>query len=154
MINPTLKTQCEGIYRHIQKYYSLNPLIVFRKKGSLEDRIKSYFDDFGKKYRFYSIENKICGINRQLYVNHLCPILIQPNQSLCIAGSLDENFGKTIGTTTRYPEKTKIPVPMVMGMPTWDNIKGLNKPEYKGIEIIYSTPFYNAKIDKVSSGYH
>ncbi|HKC36927.1 MAG TPA: hypothetical protein VKB95_12725, partial [Chitinophagaceae bacterium] len=41
---------------------------------------------------------------------------------------------------------------MVMGMPTWDNIKDFNKPEYKGIEIIYSTPFYNAKVDKVSLG--
>ena len=37
-------------------------------------------------------------------------------------------------------------------MPTWDNIKEFNKPEYKGIEIIYSTPFYNAKMDKVSLG--
>ena len=36
-----------------------------------------------------------------------------------------------------------------MGMPTWDGI-AFNKPEYKGIEIIYSTPFYNSKIDKVS----
>jgi hypothetical protein len=38
----------------------------------------------------------------------------------------------------------------VMGMPTWDNIKDFNKTEYKGIEIIYATPFYNSKIDKVS----
>ena len=37
-----------------------------------------------------------------------------------------------------------------MGMPTWDNIKDFSKTEYKGIEIIYSTPFYNAKADKVS----
>jgi len=36
-----------------------------------------------------------------------------------------------------------------MGMPTWDGI-AFNKPEYKGIEIIYSTPFYNAKTDRVS----
>jgi hypothetical protein len=35
-------------------------------------------------------------------------------------------------------------------MPTWDNIKDFDKPEYGGIEIIYSTPFYNAKVDKVS----
>ena len=37
-----------------------------------------------------------------------------------------------------------------MGMPTWDAIKDFNKPEYKGIEIIYSTPFFNSKVDKVS----
>ena len=33
ILNSTLKTQCEGIYRHIQKYYALNPVVVFRKKG-------------------------------------------------------------------------------------------------------------------------
>jgi hypothetical protein len=33
MLNSTLKTQCEGIYRHIQKFYALDRLIVFRKKG-------------------------------------------------------------------------------------------------------------------------
>ena len=35
-------------------------------------------------------------------------------------------------------------------MPTWDGIKDFSKPEYKGPEIIYSTPFYIAKTDKVS----
>ena len=39
-----------------------------------------------------------------------------------------------------------------MGMPTWDNIKEFNKSGIQGIEIVYSTPFYNAKIDKVSLG--
>ncbi len=38
-----------------------------------------------------------------------------------------------------------------MGMPTWDAIKDFTKPEYKDLEIIYSTPFYNAKTDKVST---
>ena len=48
LLNPTLRTQCEGIYNHIQKYYSLDQLVVFRKKGTLEDRLKTYFDDFAK----------------------------------------------------------------------------------------------------------
>ena len=34
-------------------------------------------------------------------------------------------------------------------MPTWDGI-GFSKPEFKGIEIVYSTPFYNTKLDKIS----
>ena len=33
VLNPTLKTQCEGIYRYIQKYYAIKPIVVFRKKG-------------------------------------------------------------------------------------------------------------------------
>ncbi|MGB3005559.1 MAG: amino acid ABC transporter substrate-binding protein, partial [Chitinophagaceae bacterium] len=36
-----------------------------------------------------------------------------------------------------------------IGMPTWDGIN-FNKPEYKGVEITYSTPFYHPKTDKTS----
>jgi hypothetical protein len=37
ILNPTLRTQCEGVYKLMQKYYSLDQIIVFRKKGALED---------------------------------------------------------------------------------------------------------------------
>ena len=151
MINSTLKTQCEGIYRYIQKYYSLNPLIVFRKKGSLEDRIKSYFDDFGKSTVAIQLKIKYVELTDSFTVNQLMPYLDTTDESLCIAGSLDENFGKRLAQQLAIMKKQKY-MPVVMGMPTWDNIKDFNKPEYKGIEIVYSTPFYNAKIDKVSLG--
>jgi hypothetical protein len=149
MLNSTLKTQCEGIYKHIQKYYSLNPLVVFRKKGQLEDRIKSYFDDFGKNTVSIPLKIKYVELTDSFTVNHLTPYLDTTNLSLCIAGSLDENFGKRLAQQLAILKKQKYQS-MVMGMPTWDNIKDFNKPEYKGIEIIYSTPFYNAKVDKVS----
>jgi hypothetical protein len=36
-------------------------------------------------------------------------------------------------------------------MPTWETIsKDFARPEFKGVEIIYSTPFYNAKTNPVS----
>ena len=38
-----------------------------------------------------------------------------------------------------------------MGMPTWDGIKEFSKAEFRGPEIIYSTPFYNTRTDKVST---
>ncbi len=149
MINSTLKTQCEGIYKHMQKYYSLNPLVVFRKKGQLEDRIKSYFDEFGKNTVAIPLQLKYVELPDSFTVNHLLPYLDTTNQSLCIAGSLDESFGKRLAQQLAILKKQKYQS-VLMGMPTWDNIKEFNKPEYKGIEIIYSTPFYNAKIDKVS----
>ncbi len=37
-------------------------------------------------------------------------------------------------------------------MPTWESIKDFSKPEFKGLEIIYSTPFNNIKTDKTSQG--
>jgi hypothetical protein len=135
LLNSTLKTQCEGIYKHIQKYYALSPVIIFRKKGQLEDRIKTYFDDFGKSTMAIPLKLK--------YVE------LTDSFTLCIAGSLDENFGRRLTQQLAELKKQKY-LAAVMGMPTWDNIKDFNKPEYKGIEIIYATPFYNSKIDKVS----
>ena len=60
-------------------------------------------------------------------------------------------FGKRLVQQLAALKKQKY-LSTVMGMPTWDNIRDFNKAEYKGIEIIYSTPFYNAKMDKVSQG--
>ena len=149
LLNSTLKTQCEGIYRHIQKYYSLNPLIVFRKKGQLEDRIKTYFDDFGKSTLSTPLKLKYIDLTDSFTVNQLRPYLDTINPTLCIAGSLDENFGKRL--TQQLASLTKLKYKAaVMGMPTWDAIKDFNKPDDKGIEIIYSTPFYNSRTDKVS----
>lgn len=149
ILNPTLKTQCEGIYKHIQKYYSLNPLVVFRKKGQREDLIKSYFDEYGKKTVAVPLKIKYVDLTDTFTVDQLKPYLDTTNETLCIAGSLDENFGKRLAKHLAFL-KTQKYQSIAMGMPTWDNIKEFNKTEYKGIEIIYSTPFYNSKTDKVS----
>lgn len=149
LLNPTLRTQCEGIYRHIQKYYSLNPIIVFRKKGQLEDRIKLYFDEFGKNTVGIPLKMRYVDLTDSFSVNQLRPYLDTINQTLCVAGSLDENFGRRLTQQLAALKKQKY-LSSVVGMPTWDNIKDFNKPEYKGVEITFSTPFYNAKLDKFS----
>lgn len=149
MLNSTLKTQCEGIYKHIQKYYSLNPLVVFRKKGQLEERIKSYFDEYAKKTMAIPLKIKYVELNDSFTVDQLKPYLDTTNEALCLSGSLDENFGKRLVKQLAILKKQKFNS-IVMGMPTWDNIKEFNKTEYKGIEIVYPTPFYNSKLDKVS----
>jgi hypothetical protein len=132
----------------LQKYYSLDPIIVFRKKGQLEDRIKTYFEEFGKNTVAIPLQLKYVELTDSFTLNQLKPYLDTTNQTICIAGSLDENFGKKLTQQLAALKKQKYQA-AVMGMPTWDGI-AFNKPEYKGIEIIYSTPFYNAKIDKVS----
>ncbi len=150
MLNATLKTQCEGIYKHIQKYYALKKVIMFRKKGQLEDRVKSYFDDYGLSTSSVPLKIKYIDLIDSFTVNQLRSQLDSNIQTLCIAGSLDENFGKRLVQQLASLRK-QYPV-TVMGMPTWDGIKDFSKSEYKGIEIIYSTPFYNPKIDKISMG--
>ena len=148
VLNPTLRTQCEGIYRHIQKYYALDNIVVFRKKGQLEDRIKTYFDDFGKNTVALPVKMKYVELNDSFTVAQLKPYLDTTSQTLCIAGSLDENFGKRLIQQLAAAKKQKYQA-IVMGMPTWDGF-GFTKPEFKGIDIVYSTPFYSTKTDKVS----
>lgn len=149
ILNPTLRTQCEGIYKYVQKYYSIDPIVVFRKKGTLEDRIKWYFDDYGKQTASVPLNLKYVDLTDSFSVTQLRRHLDTTYQTLCIAGSLDEAFGKRLimqlASLKKQGYKTT-----VMGMPTWDGIRDFNKPEYKGIEIIYSTPFYHAKVDKIS----
>lgn len=148
VLNSTLRTQCEGIYRYIQKYYALDPVIVFRKKGQLEDRIKFYFDDFGKNTMSIPLHLKYVDLTDSFTVIQLTAHLDSTSHTLCIAGSLDENFGKKL--TRQLASVNKLYPATIIGMPTWDGIKEFNKPEYKGIEIIYSTPYYNPKMDKIS----
>src|SRR5439155_8977177 len=48
ILNPTLPTHIAGIYRFLQKNYSLSDIIVFRKKGAMEDKLRNYFAEFEK----------------------------------------------------------------------------------------------------------
>ncbi|MEO6316016.1 MAG: amino acid ABC transporter substrate-binding protein [Chitinophagaceae bacterium] len=149
ILNATLQTHCEAIYRYVQKYYPNSPVVIFRKKGNMEDRLQTYFSDAEKntagvklKVRYVLIdETKPAPLKQYLDSTKLI---------ICIAGSLDEAFGKTLAqqlaaTIATYPS-------LLIGMPTWDAITDFNKKEYKGLSIVYTTPFYNAKTDKTSLG--
>lgn len=149
MLNSTLKTQIEGIYRHIQRLYSMMPVIVFRKKGQIEDMIKNYLNDAGKEGGGVPLKLRYVDLPDSFNVNHLIAHLDSMKQTICVAGSLNDHFGKRLAQQLAVINKD-YPV-KVMGMPTWDAIKDFNKPEYKDLEIIYCTPFYNARIDKVST---
>ena len=150
LLNPTLKTQCEGIYKYVQKYYAINPVIVFRRKGTADDHIKTLFDEYSKTTLSVPLKLKYVELNDNFTATQLKTYLDSTRTTLCIAGSLDMNFGKKLASQFASIIK-EYPV-VVMGMPTWDGIKDFTKPEYKGLEIIYSTPFHNAKTDKVSQG--
>lgn len=148
LLNPTLKTQCEGIYKYLQKYYSLNPIVVFRRKGSADETIKNLFDEYSKSTVSTALKLRYVELSENFTGEQLKPFLDSTRNNICVAGSLDMNFGRQLSLQMASIVKD-YPI-TVMGMPTWDGIKEFSKPEYKGIEIIYSTPFYNAKMDKVS----
>lgn len=149
MLNPTLRTQCEGIYKYVQKYHSLDQVVVFRKKGQLEDRIKTYFEEAGKATRAMPVKMKYVELTDSFSVDQLNKYLDTTQRTLCIAGTLDENFGKRMAQYLATSAKNGYKA-TIMGMPTWDGLP-FNRPEFRGVDIVYSTPFYNAKLDKVST---
>ena len=149
MLNSTLKTQCEAMYRHIQKYYSTMPVVVFRKKGPMEEQIRSYFMDYAKNSGAAPLRIKYVDITDNFDAEDLSDYLDSSRQTLAVAGSLNDQFGKKLAQQLAALNKD-YPV-RVMGMPTWDAIRDFGKPEYKDLEIIYCTPFYNPRIDRVSS---
>jgi hypothetical protein len=148
VLNSTLQTQCDGIYKYIQRYYAIDPVVVFRKKGASEDQVKAYLDSYSKTTVSVPLKLKYIDLTDSFSVNQLKPYLDSTHRTVCIAGSLDVNFGKRLASqlASIYPKYPSV----VIGMPTWDGLRDFSRPEFKGPEIVYSTPFYNAKTDKVS----
>jgi len=149
ILNTTLQTHCEIIYRYLQRNYATSPVIIFRKKGTMEDRLQSYFTEAEKNTAGVKLKVKYVLLDETKPFS-IKQYLDSTRLMVSIAGSLDEAFGKNIaqqlaaGIVT-YPS-------LLIGMPTWDAITDFNKKEYKGLSIVYTTPFYNAKTDKTSLG--
>jgi len=80
-------------------------------------------------------------------VRQLTPYLDSTKEFLCIAGSLDENFATRLSAQLASLSKTYDLT--LLGMSTWHTINFV-RPEYKGLEIVYGTPFYNPRTDLVS----
>jgi len=149
ILNATLQTHCENIYRYLQRNYPTSPIIITRKKGLVEDRLQAYFSDAEKNTS--GVKLKVKWINTE----ENKPVAFTQNidstkLTIVIAASLDENFGKAIAEQLSAISNSYHTV--LIGMPTWDAITDFTKKEYKGLNILYTTSFYNAKIDKTSVG--
>lgn len=151
MLNPSLRTHVEAVYRYLQKYYSTTSITVLRKKGQMEETIKNYIEDFSKTTASVPLKLKYVDLPDSFSVKQFLPILDSNQQNTFFAASLDDAFNRRLITQMALAGKSYKTT--IIGMPTLDNLeKDLSKPEYKGPEIIYGQPFYNGKADKISTG--
>ena len=139
ILNSTLRTHCEGIYRYLQRNYPMKPLVFFRKNGVQEDRLKGYFAEIDKKTASVPLKIKYVTLDDGFDAAALAANMDSTQQTVCIAGSLDEAFAARLCGLLASLNRTYRTT--VIGMPTWDNLD-LSKPEFAGEEIAYSTPFY------------
>jgi len=146
VINPTLPTQGEQIYAYLKKNYPNQQIVYLTRKGSSESYLRSVFETLNKVDRSTAMHIKFTDVKDSLSQAQIAANLATGKSSLFVIGSLDNSFSeKLLGQLSRlsktYPQIT------VMGMPTWDN---LNFSKYKGLDLVYSTPFYSSKLDVTS----
>lgn len=138
VLNSTLRTHAEQLYRYLQKYHSLDRIVVLRKSGTQEDQLKEYFEEAAKSTTSVPLKMQYVDIGSEWTFNRLTSTLDSTRKTVCIAGSLDEDFGLNLAQSLAEVSST-YPVTLI-GMPTWDGFN-LARPEFKGLEIMYTTPF-------------
>jgi ABC-type branched-subunit amino acid transport system substrate-binding protein len=142
ILNTTLMGHIEGIYRMLQQQYSRDRIILFRRNGPQEDAIRTHFTEFGKTTSAAPLNIKVVDIGDSFTPQQVAAHLDSTRRNIVVAGSMDERFGTELAKSLTTLSKT-YPTTLV-GMPTWDNYN-FNKPEFKSLDIIYTTPFYYAR---------
>ncbi len=150
VLNATLRTHCEGIYRYLQRYHPSEKIIVFQKAGVQEDQIREYLQEMAKNTAALPVRLEFKNVGAGFDYATLAKTLDSTKNTVCMAGSLDEAFGLNLAQNLASLRNT-YPV-SIIGMPTWDGAtKEFAKPDYKDIEIVYSTPFYYARPNPLSA---
>lgn len=147
VLNPTIQTQLEELYDYMKQKYAGRQVTVITRKQSSENYIRSVIETLNKYYKD-SVKISFREVNDEIALKAL-GTTTQPTQTgIFLVGSLDTEFGSKILKQFSANSKNYGALTLI-GMPTWENLP-LSKPEYKGMEIIYSTPFYSSKTDGIS----
>ncbi|HTE23119.1 type 1 periplasmic-binding domain-containing protein [Flavitalea sp.] len=149
ILNSTLFTHCEGLYRFMQKNYALSPIVVFRKKGAQEDRLNAYLKAIEKSTASVPLKLKYVTLNDGFTTEDVSAQLNPNKTTIIMSASLDVNFGMRLAAQlSELNAGTHANI--LLGMPNWDAVN-FSGSLYKGLEIIYSTPFYIAPSDSTAA---
>ncbi|MBS1946417.1 MAG: hypothetical protein JST47_01485 [Bacteroidetes bacterium] len=140
ILNTTLRTHCEEIYKFLQRNYGKQAIYVIAKNGILENRLKNYFADIQKENATGPLNLKFITLGEKLETRNLKTYLNPNMHTVFVAASLNEAFAKDL--CFQLSPLAKSNYITVIGMPTWDNISDFSLPLYNGLEIMYTTPFY------------
>lgn len=142
LVNPTLLTHIEGLFKYLQKNHPTEPILYIKKAGPLEDMIEQTFLELNKKTPALPLKLKTISVSDSINISQFNSMLDSSRTNFILCGTINEAFGINLvkSVAANKPYKS-----VVLGMPTWDAIKDLGK----GTEIIYSTPFNYNRTDKL-----
>lgn len=143
MINSTLKTHIEAIYKYVQQKYPLGKILYVTRNGTLEDKIQSMFANTAKKT--YPLQYNKVTLPPEFTTDQLLPMLDSNKQNVIICGSVSETFGTAlIKALNEAPPSYTI---VAVGMPTWDGLKSVYNTTNENLDIVYSTPYNYPRTD-------
>ncbi|MES2776470.1 MAG: hypothetical protein V4722_19995 [Bacteroidota bacterium] len=137
ILNSTLKSHCQGIYKLLTSNHSLDNVLILSKPGVQEDKMKAVFEESNKK-NSSPLTWKMVDISSGIDAGDLSAMLDSTKNNVLVCATLDEAAGTSLVrqlSAIRNPYHST-----VIGMPTWDDLK-FEKAEFKGVEVMYPTPF-------------
>ena len=139
LLNSSFRAHIEGLYKHMQKYYASNTIIGITKKGATEDYIKNYIIKANTNSNTIPLKIKWVNLdgNRINTVN-LAASLDSTKNNIILVASAEESFGLNVVKKLSSYEDYQT---TAIGMPTWEGIKELDKPDCKNVDVVFSTPF-------------
>jgi ABC-type branched-subunit amino acid transport system substrate-binding protein len=146
--NSTLKTHCDALQNYIQDAFATKNIVLFRRNTAFETRLAADF-----KASYDKMENSKKSRIREVVWNdattpeEISKYLLADRTNAIIVTALDEAGAKNLLRKLSISAAT-YPL-QIFGMPTWDVIK-LKEPEFKGLQVYYSSPYYNDKTDYYS----
>lgn len=151
ILNSTLTTQLQSLYKLLQRNFALADIIYIRTKSTSDERLLTNFKEIEKntsgvpiKFKYLTIEGDYIGSQLEKYLD-------SNKNNVFVVGNLDVNFGnKLIQNLSDFGESYNT---TVIGMPTWDNIQ-FAKNAHENIEVVYGTPFYIDPVDSLAVRIH
>ncbi len=139
LLNSSFQAHLDGLFKHMQRYFSTNTITAVTKKGNTETFIKNYILALNKNSA--SIPLKIRWIT--LDENNVKPAdfkasLDSTKDNVVFVASPLESFGLNVVKALNTNENYRI---TAIGMPTWDGIRSLDKSDCRNVNVVFSTPF-------------
>lgn len=143
LINPTLRTHLEAIFKYLQRNHPLQTIYLYKRKGATEDLIRQTLEDLNSKTQASRLKIKTIELNDNFTPEEATAPLDSTRENLIVCGSLQDEFAflltKTLGAAKNYRQT-------IMGMPTWETGRDLSQLA----EIIYPTNFQTQRNEKAA----
>ena len=140
ILNATLPTHFKAIYRHLQSRYSIDNIVLFKRKNEQDNFVSELILKEGAVTAAIPLKIKVVELLDNFNLDDLSHHITADKHNVIIGSSLDLNFAKKLASSLHEVQDEYNTSISIFGMPTWDQIN-FNESIYSGLEIFYTTPF-------------